>query len=171
MSSQRQPADIFLQSMISAVALFLGGIYLLFLAHERREDMLQITGPLLTIQRELTDHPNRHIGKPRYLQIGGYNKYFEVFVGKDPGDFSPTLERIDSLRKGDMVTIYFVENDLSSEASQDESINRLAQYIEQDGRVYFVHGSGMKYIGYFVLTISICLIISLLIFKKKGIVA
>ena len=171
MTSPRQPAHVFVESMIGSITILLAGLLLLFQAHQTREDMLQVTGPLLAVERQLAGHPDRHIGKLRYLKVGGYDQYFEVFIGKDPGDFSPALERIDSLRTGDVVTVYYVEDLLSSEAARDEAINRLAQFIDRQQRPYFVRGNKDRYGSYFFMGVGLCLIGSLVILERKGIIA
>jgi hypothetical protein len=132
--------------------------------------MSQVTGPLLAIKMELPDHPDRHVGKLRYLKIGGYSKYFEVFVGKDFGDFSPAYERIDSLIISDPLTVYYSEDHISDKSTDDDLINRDTQFIDKKNQPYFVRGSKDKYGSCFFMSVGICLIVTLLILEKKGII-
>jgi hypothetical protein len=133
--------------------------------------MSKVVGPLLEAKMELSGHPDRHIGKLRYLKIGGYTKYFEVFIGKDFGDFSPAYERIDSLKTGNLLTVYYSEDQLSNKATDDELINRDAQFIDKQNQPYFIRGSKDRYGSYFFMSVGICLVVTLLILEKKGIIA
>ena len=171
MAKQQQPVHIFLQSVISAVSIIIAGVFLLFRSHETRSDMSTIVGPLLEVKMELAGHPDRHIGKLRYLKIGGYSKYFEVFVGKDWGDFSPAYERIDSLKTGEILTVYHSADHTSNESTDDELINRDTQFIDKQSQPYFIRGSKDRYFSYFAIGMGTGLVISLFILRKKNIVA
>lgn len=41
------------------------------------------------------------------LKVKGYPKTFELFIGKDFGDFSPEFEKIDDLKLGDKIDVFF----------------------------------------------------------------
>jgi hypothetical protein len=167
----KEPAHIFLKSMVSAFAIVIAGVLLLFRSHETRSDMPKVVGPLLEIKMALAGHPDRHIGKLRYIKIGGYPKYFEVFVGKDWGDFRPAYERIDSLKTGEILTVYHSADHISKESADDGLINRDTQFIDKQDQPYFIRGSKDRYGSYFFMGIGVCLIASLFVLKKKGTIA
>lgn len=88
------------------------------------------------LNKHLGELPFRDIGKYRYLMLQGYPFPFEIFVGKDPGDFSPKYDQIDNLRPGDVVSVFYYE----TEYTQEEKINRYIQFIDKGETSFFEQG-------------------------------
>ena len=102
----------------------------------------------------------------RYLKVAGYSKAFELFIGKDPGDFSPAFEQVDKLKTGDIVTVFFDEEE--SKSSDEAFINRLAQFVDSGQKAYFIRGSKDKYFGYFGIALGACIGVGLVLLKRAG---
>lgn len=108
--------------------------------------------------------PVRDAGKFRYLKLDNYPYVFELFTGKDPGDFSPKLSRIDELKKGDKITIYMYE---SNDINRD-GINRNAMFIDRNGTSYFQKGNSKQLLGIIMIALLFGLIIFCYALWKKG---
>jgi len=118
------------------------------------------------LDKELGTLPVRHHGKYRYLEIDGYPYPFEIFVGNEPGDFKPKYERIDNLKQGDTVSIFYYE----TENTKNEGINRFIQFIDKDGQSFFERGNSNKLMGIAFIGLSIMLTVSgLVLWKLKKI--
>ncbi len=107
---------------------------------------------------------NKESSKFRYLRLDNFSKTFQLFIGKGSGDFKPEFEKIDALKIGDSVTIYFDENFKTKE----DSINRLTYFIDKGNEAFFIKGGFEKYVAYFIIGIAIIFILTLIILKKKG---
>src|ERR687897_450937 len=94
------PAHIFGKSMFGVLTILVLGFGILTRGQKQKHEFYQVTGSITTIGQSFANDANRHEGKMRFLQVGNYPKVFEVFIGKDPGDFSPAFEKIDALKAG-----------------------------------------------------------------------
>ena len=92
-----------------------------------------------------------------------YQKVFEIFIGKDFGDFKPSFEQIDLLRLGDKIEIYF---DVDQKET-DGRLNRLIQYIDKDSTPYYIRGNKDKIFGIGFVSFGLISILTLLILKQK----
>jgi hypothetical protein len=137
-----------LKLYIAAGLLSMIGAYLIFRNDKPRENFSYQKGEISYLSRI---HPLRSSSEPRpkdiYLIIDGYDRVFELFIGEDKWDFSPRLNRMNELKIGDEVEIYFEENFLS----QEEKVNRLLQYLDKGGELYYKRSSVDKNMGYFIL--------------------
>lgn len=126
--------------------------------------MDHVQGKITYLDVTYQDYPNRDKGKYRYIQLNNYSRTFELFVGKDAGDFKPKMERVDSLQLGDIVTVYFDDrlND------QGDPINRLVYFIDKENKPFFVKGSWEKGLAWFLVGLSLTGIAILVILKRKG---
>lgn len=138
--------------VIAIVSLILTGVFLFYIQRDSKEknDYEKLTGILTYIEPEYGDYPVRHIGKYRYLQIESYPFPFEIFIGKDFGDFKPKFEQIDKLKTGDVVTLYYYE----TENDRRSGINRNVQFIDKNGISYFERGSSKNVMA--VVMIFVC---------------
>ncbi len=142
------------------------GFVILTRGQKQKHDFDSITAQIISIGRSFPGASNRHEGKMRYLQVGRYPKVFELFIGHDTGDFSPAFEKLDALKAGDIVTVYYDEE--KTRAADNESVNRLAQFIDKNGKPYFTRGSKDKYGGYGAIGAGILIGLTLLVLKQKG---
>ena len=85
-------------------------------------------------------------------------------TGNDKGDFSPRMNRLNELKVGDEVEIYFEENT----KTQREQVNRLLQYLDKEGDLYYLRSKADKYIGFFLLGCSGLLLVFGIYMKFKS---
>lgn len=152
--------------MYGVVIILALGFVILTRGQKQKHEFNSITAQIISIGRTFPGAFNRHEEKTRYIQVGKYPKAFELFIGHDLGDFSPAFEKVDALKAGDIVTVYYDEE--QTRAADDDKVNRLAQFIDKDGQPYFIRGSKDKYGGYGIITAGILIGLTLLILKKKG---
>ena len=166
-TSQRNgPAHIFAKSLVGVITILTLSFGILTRGQKRKHEFQQITSPIVSLTKSLPGTFNRHEGKMRYLKVAGYSKAFELFIGKDPGDFSPAFEQVDKLKAGDIVTVFFDEEE--SKSSNEAFINRLAQFIDSGQKAYFIRGNKDKYFGYFGIALGACIGVALVLLKKAG---
>jgi hypothetical protein len=165
-STEKQAAHIFGKSMFGVATIISLGFAILNRGQKQKHDFDSITAPISSIGRTFPGAFNRHEEKMRYVQVGNYPKVFELFIGHDTGDFSPAYERLDALKAGDIVTVYYDEE--KTRAGDDAIVNRLAQFIDKDGKPYYIRGSKDKYGGYGAIGAGILIGLTLIILKKKG---
>jgi hypothetical protein len=151
---------------VLAVALGLIGISLYFLYYNSRDksEYSVVTGQITLLAQEYGRWPIRNHGKFRYLQVEGYPYVFEIFIGKDPGDFSPKFEQIDSLKKGDIVSMYYYETD----DTRAVELNRFAKFIDKDNRSFYEDGSSAKAVTMFIVVVGVLLVGGSALLWKKG---
>jgi hypothetical protein len=152
--------------MMGCITILVLGFGILTRGQKKKEGFQRVSGSVVGIAHTMAGQSNRHEGKMRYLQVSGYSKPFELFIGKDPGDFSPAFEALDKLKTGDVVTVYYDEDETN--AADAAVVNRLAQFIDQGQQPYFIRGSKDKYGGYFFISLAACMGVGLLLLKKKG---
>lgn len=162
--SIKKQHPIFWKSIIGIITIIAIGLAILIRGTKGKGEFQSIEGNITYLDKTYKELPNRHQGKYRYLTLDNYPKTFELFVGKDLGDFKPQYERIDDLRTGDKIVVYFDENSNESDAR----LNRLTQFIDKDGQPFFIRGSIDKTGGYFFIIIGILLGGLLFYLKKIG---
>ena len=112
---------IFAKSVIGLLFTIALG-YIVFLRADKSKDSFQnINGIVTSVNRSHIGFPNKDSLKYRYLKIDKFYKTFELFIGKGVGDFKPKFEKVDVLKEGDSISIYFDENN----NTQNDPINRL----------------------------------------------
>ncbi len=163
MSSKKQ-YQIFNKSLAGVITILLLGSGILFRGTKDKSDFEQITGIIKYLDKKYQEFPNRHQGKYRYLLIDSYPKIFEIFIGKDPGDFNPEYENIDALQVGDVITVFYDE----TKRETDPRINRLLQYIDKQNQAYFIRGRHDKLLGYFCIISGFLIGIWIFYLKRKG---
>jgi len=153
---------IFLNSLIGlSFALFLG-IFLLFRATKDKSSFEKIRGSIVFFNKENGLHTNTT--KFRYLKLDSYPKTFELFIGKGWGDFKPKFEKVDELKIGDTVTIYYDENF----KTKSDPVNRLAYFIDRGQEPIFIKGGWEKYLAYFIFGSVILILLVLIVAKRKS---
>lgn len=155
---------IFIKSVGGLLFCFAIGIFLITRANKPKADFQKITGKITYLLNKLPNEEVRKNGKERYLQIENSERIFNIFVGKDWGDFKPEFEIIDSLKVGDNIDLYFDDN-LKTESNQ---INSLTQYIDHNGKAFFIKGKMDETFGKFFIGISMLGILILFLLKRIG---
>lgn len=162
MGKSNQP--IFVKAVAAAGLCLLFSFYLFHRATKNKRDFEQVTGVVEYIETSSPLSPNNNPARYRFLKVEGYARPFELFIGKETGDFSPELERVDAIKPGDTVTVYYDENI----SIQHAPVNRLAYFIDRNTISLFVKGSWDKGMAYFISSFSLVLFFWVLALKKKG---
>lgn len=144
---------VFKKSLAGAITIIILGSFVLVRGIKEKSDFHRISGRITYLGKVYEELPNRDKGKYRYLLIDTYPKMFELFIGKDYGDFKPKYERIDSLKPGDDILVYY---DVNSKET-DIRLNRLVQFIDKEDKPYFIRGSKDRNFGFFLIGIGILL--------------
>lgn len=139
--------------------------YLITRSDKPREEFIYQKG---TISYLSQIHPLRPQSDPRpkdvYLILNEYERIFELFTGEDTGDFSPRVNRLNELKVGDEIEIYFEE----TAKTQRQQVNRLLQYLDKEGDLYYLRSEADKYIGFFILGCSGLLLMLGIYMKLKS---
>ncbi len=167
MSKRKVVPHIFIETISSAVFIIIMGLVFLFQQTKEKTKFESETGNIISINHNFQELPFRDKEKFRYIEVTNYPRVFEVFVGKDPGDFTPALEKLDSLQKGDLITVYYD----NPEEKDDKRINKLAQFIDKDNMPYFIRGSSANYLSYLIIAAGVIIAVLIFFLKKRGIVA
>lgn len=159
----RSKPHIFLHSIIGVLTITSISSYVLLRGMKGKEDFKKVSGVVIYFDKFYDDLPHHGFGKYRYLKIDNFETTFEIFVGKDFGDFKPLLERVDSLRIGDQIDVYYDSNEKES----GTNVNGLIQYIDKSSIPYYKKGNQDKILGLSMFTIGIIGLLTLLILKHK----
>lgn len=144
---------VFKKSLAGAITIIILGSFVLVRGIKEKSDFHRMSGRITYLGKVYEELPNRDKGKYRYLLIDTYPKMFELFIGKDYGDFKPKYERIDTLKPGDDILVYY---DVNSKET-DIRLNRLVQFIDKEDKPYFIRGSKDRNFGFFLIGIGILL--------------
>lgn len=147
---------------IAVVMSLLAG-YMLFRDTQEKEAFEKINGNITFIDKQFGKWPIRHQGKYRYIQLDSYPYTFELFVGKEPGDFKPRFEQVDALKVGDPVTVY-----QDGSGGTEEGISRNVMFIDKNGVSYFEKGNSTMAIGIAIFIIAGLLVLFAYYQWKKG---
>jgi len=116
-----------------------------------------VRGEITYLDSAMGSLPLRDLGKYRYLKIENYPYPFEIYADEQG-------PRIDSLKKGDMVTAWFYETGNTKE----EHINRFLQFLQKDNNLYFKRTDFMANLGYVIIGLSIALMFFFYTLYKKN---
>jgi hypothetical protein len=162
MNLKKSPPNIFNKSLYGVITIIALASVILARGKKEKNEFHCLAGTITAIEKSYQELPIRHQGKYRYLTLDKYQKVFEIFIGKDPGDFKPALEKIDELKIGDNILVYFDED------PSDTRINRLIQFIDKDSSPYYTRGSHDKMFGYILIATGLMIGILLLVLKDTG---
>ena len=146
----QQRLKFFLGGITAGIAVAAIGIYMYVRGEKPMTEFESITGPITYLA---DGDGSFHNPKQRYVEIEGYDKVFEIFIGMDPGDFSPKSQKIDQLKVGDVVTVYHEDTPL--QRNQDPNLDKGIQYLQKDGKLYYEKGNKDKYFAYFFIPMGI----------------
>jgi hypothetical protein len=124
-----------------------------------------VSGKIVMLENSYLNIDERHSGKMKFIQIDTYDAVFEIFIGKDFGDFKPDLEKVSELKENDFIEIYFADNPIET---QQESVNRFTQFIYKDNNAYFIKGTADRVFAITIIFLGLALIAFALFLKKKG---
>ncbi len=141
---------------IIAVSIILAALMIVYIQKNSKEksEYEKTTGQIIYLDQQLGELPLRDPGKYRYLKVEGYEYPFEIFVGKESGDFKPKFEKIDNLKPGDTVTVFYYQ----TENTRSVGINRFIQFIDKNNDSYFEIGDSIKTMG--AVIICLCALIT-----------
>lgn len=154
----------YIKSTLSLIGIILFGVFLFFRNAKPKEEFEKIHGRISYLSDHIELFPDKDRQKNRFIQVENNEIIFEIFIGKETGDFSPQFEKIDSLKVGSLIDIYY-DTDAKGD---DYNINYLTQFIDKEGKPYFIRGDKDKYGSYFFIAIGIIGILTLTYLKKKG---
>ena len=153
---------------IIAVAVTLTAVMIAYVQLNSKEKIEydKITGQIIYLEQQLGQWPTRDLGKYRYLKVAGYEYPFEIFIGDESGDFKPKFEKIDQLKLGDTVTVFYYQ----TENTMNEQLNRFIQFIDKNDSSYFERGDSSKTLA--AVVICICMLMTIggfILWKMKKI--
>lgn len=159
-----QPYTIFTKSLFG-VGFILLLSFSIFFRGTKKNEFQYISGKITYLDKIYEDLPIRNHGKYRYLSLDNYPKIFEIFIGKDFGDFKPAYENIDSLKLGDEIIIYYDEIPPNR---SDSRVNSLLQFLDKKDKPYFIRGDIDKYFGSILFICGLAIGIWLMYLKNIG---
>jgi hypothetical protein len=131
---------------------------------KKKSSFQNTSGILLSVQNTHERFSGKDTSKYRYLEINNYPQPFQVFIGKNTGDFKPKLEKIDNLNIDDSITIYFEENN----KTQMASVNNRTYFIDRKNEAIFIKGNAIKNWIYGIAIFCAAFIFFLFFLKTKG---
>lgn len=165
--SLNEPKRIFINSFIISIGIIGFGIYLSLRAAKEKNEFESVTGTIDYYEKTFQEINYQHKGNHRFIHISDYPIVFDIFVGKEQGDFGPKFERLDSLQLGDEITIYHAGK-TPLQQHQDLRFNKTVQFIDKGDQAYFIRGNKDRLGGYLLGGFGVILIIALLLLKKAG---
>jgi hypothetical protein len=165
MEDKRHP--VYGKFLFGSITIVFFGIYFLVRGVKNKVEFNRADGRIEYLDKVFEELPFRDAGKYRYLKIDGYSKVFEIFIGKEFGDFSPKFEKLDELKVGEDITVFYDIN----EKEKDIRLNRTIQYIDKDDQPYFIIGNKNKIFGIgFIVSGLFLLLVSYDQFRKGKII-
>ncbi len=164
--NSKTPYPIFHRSLVSIALIIILSCMMIYRGDKEKSQYNHLTGKITFLDDNYDEYPFRNAGKYRYLRIDTYPKTFEIFVGKDKGDFNPDYENLDALKLNDEIQIYFENPFFFIKA--DPKIDKLIQFIEMEDQSYYIRGDSDRIIGYFCLSASLLMLILIFELKRRG---
>src|SRR5436190_20747471 len=126
--------------LVVSIVLMLWTSWLFFKSTRHKENYPSVIGKIVYLGETYQDLPDRDQGKYRYILLDNYPAVFELFIGKDAGDFKPKYENIDNLLQGDVVRIYHEEKNYASGGSTTP-VNSSVKFVDKDDMLFFEEGN------------------------------
>lgn len=162
---KKESKEIFHKSLIASIVIIGFGIYLSIRGSKEKAEFESVTGKIDYFDKTFQEINYRNKGNHRFIHIENFPLIFDIFVGKETGDFSPEFEQLDNLKIGDNITIYHAKK-TPLQKNRDLRINKTVQFIDKNKEAYFIRGSKDKYGGYLFIAIGVLLTLTLFILKK-----
>ncbi|GAA0872179.1 hypothetical protein GCM10009117_13260 [Gangjinia marincola] len=165
--TKKEPKEIFYKSLIACIAIVGFGIYLSIRGSKEKTEFESVTGKIDYFDKTFQEINYRNKGNHRFIHIEDFPLVFDIFVGKEKGDFGPKFEQLDNLKIRDEITVYHADK-TPLQRNRDLRFNKTVQFIDKGGEAYFIRGNKDKFGGYILSGIGILLGITLLILKNIG---
>lgn len=118
---------------------------------KKKEEYSKSTGYIEYFDKKTQNLPPRHEGDFRYLKINSYSYLFEIY---EPNS-EKTKMSIDDLKVGNKIDIYYYE----TSDTQNSELNRFTQFIDKEGKPYFIRNGFQMQLGFVVIGLSIFMIV------------
>jgi hypothetical protein len=167
MSEPRQPPAVYHELLYAMIFCLCLGLYTLLRGQKQKEDFHSVTGAITSLSKSLDaeGHLNLNNAPIRYLQIHGQPRYFRLYIGEDLDGSKPDFQRVDDLKIGDVITIYYDETIWSSTSNL---VSNLAYFIDKDNKSYFKRGGLNKPTYYYLMGAYVFVIVVSFALKKAG---
>lgn len=132
--------------LLFPLIIILIGCFMWFRTTRSKEDYYTLKGKISYLEDTIGKHKNR---ATKFLKIENNPTVFDIFVGKESGDFSPELDKTDELRVNDEVTIYFSSTSTKQQFDQ-LPMNNSIQFIEKNNEIIFQEGTKSKIATYII---------------------
>ena len=160
MTLERKP--IFIKAMLGSVGIIVLGALLYLKSSKAKTEYEIVKGKIDYIDSSLENlRPRDH----RFIHIEGEETVFDVFIGKQTGDFSPEFEKLDALNVGDEITLYH-SDDTPFQSNKDVRLNKNVEFIDKDNQPHFVRGTKNKLGGLAFIGVGILFIVGLIVLKS-----
>lgn len=165
--TKTEQKPIFKKSILACLLITVFGLYLTTRGTKDKSEFESIKGKIDYFDKTFQEINYRNKGNHRFIHIVDFPVIFDIFVGKETGDFSPKFEKLDELKIGDEITVYYAEK-TPFQKNTDSRLNKTVQFIDRNEQPYFIRGNKDKYGGYAAIAFGIIMSIILLILKKVG---
>lgn len=145
------------------IIIILIGTFMLIRTNRSKEDYYSLQGKINYLEDSIGKHKNK---STRFIKLENNPTFFEIFVGKESGDFSPELDRTDELKINDEVTIYYGSTS-TKQLFDSIYLNKSTEFIEKNNQLYFHEKTKSTYLAYFIIGIGSILFIILSIVRIK----
>jgi hypothetical protein len=146
---------------ITFASLIVVGLGILVIVNNSKEkkEYIKATGQIEYYAKEFNNLPLRHKGDFRYLKIDNYPFIFEIY---EPNN--QVLDKsIDDFQVGNTIEIYYYETANTAK----EKINRHVQFIDFNGKAYFIRNAFQKQMGFAIVGIGLLTALMAYLFWKK----
>jgi hypothetical protein len=140
------------------------GLFVINKGLKNKDSFNKISGKVILLENNYMDIDERHVGKQKFIQIDNYEEVFNVFNGKDFGDFKPDLDKLTELKIGDEVEIYFSFNPIET---KKEPVNRHTQFIYKNNIPLYIKGSADRPLGIFFIASGIGFLVFAMVLNRK----
>lgn len=110
--TKKEPKQIFEKSLLACVLIVGFGIYLFLRGNKEKAQFDNVTGKIDYYDKTFGEINYRGKGNHRFIRIMEFPLIFDIFVGKESGDFGPNFEKLDNLKIGDEITVYYANKTL-----------------------------------------------------------
>ncbi|QNK62452.1 hypothetical protein H7F33_18225 [Pedobacter sp. PAMC26386] len=166
MKPVKQP--LFWKAALTFLGLAIFGLIIFLKAGQTKGDLTKTTGAITFLSDNYKNIDERNAGKMCFFMIDSSPEVFEVFIGKESGDFKPDLEKMYQLKKGDIIDIYYDTNYLNMSSNEEISVNRALQFIDKNNEPVFIKGNTDQLMGTGIAGFSLLCIGILIVLKLKG---
>jgi hypothetical protein len=125
--------------------------YVFFPISKNKTNLNMVNGIVLSLKNTILHYEGKDSSNYRFLEVTNYEKPFEIFLGKYSWDFKPDLQKVDQLKLGDSVKVWYDE----SFATNGSSFNNLTYIIERNGEDIYVRGKSSALKVYLLLILTI----------------